>query len=783
MEKAPKHVSVQQWLKHLLNAIVNHGLELVFVIFVIVIFRAPHLSDLTVVIIQLKDNLDFVVMPVFYASILVLALFIGYGNLIKFKKLDANEEIKIEGSKKSLKLRWRSLNERLKRSINLKDSKERELEYSTLSQEAANKENAEDYVSRIYPKALAVISILGIAFTVENTYEVLFGTLITVPYFFLSLAVILIGLTHPSVNSFFETKLKWKTSSNPLAVIIVVGAIATILILGVFNDGGTKSDIRNLFWSLFCLSLVFFVLSFSYNKLILWFKAKIGMPVAFALSVICLILYASILINPELHTLKNLTPTVILMICVLGLYFVFLILKLIGRYYDWPLLVIVVFAAIISTVLVAKSNSFKHYEVSTVSSENIDVDDRMSLEDYVDKFIRERRDSILNPNREKPFPIILVSAEGGGSRAGLWSFLVHSYLYEKSELYFKQHLFSLTGASGGGVGNNLFFAQAAEHHSKYDSTLFLDKKHNAGLCYKASGFYQNDYISSSIAGLLGRDLIASIFHLKFNKDRAKITETEWEASFNASFGNDILKRPYLKNMPNKSEAYTLPLMVTTTTNVQTGKLFVMSPVKFNQDGSNGSGFGDLLLDYAKHNPKSNMFKRSSAMLLTARFPYLSPSGRVSGVGQFGDGGYYDNVGGVVSRYLESVLVKKLKVGGIPDSCYEIRHLIIVNTPPKKKLSYYSEFLAPPQMAVSAIFAHADEFVASKSDKYKIVSKRTDIEISNERLFSFIKSKPKRNELFKPLIPLSRYLSLDAVKSMERRLENDSVRCKLDSLML
>jgi len=779
-ETINKKINFSSWLGLLLQAVLRHGLALIFVLILLVIFRMPQLSDLTVVIIQLENNNDFVVMFIFYASILVMALLISYGNLVRIEVIKNRIQESIEDPLDTISTEQTSFMNKLTKKINLKDTREERLDVNKPQSESTNgdedeEEDPDKYIDRIYPKVLAIFMILGITFSVENTYYQLFGELITIKYLLLILIVLLIALTNPNVGSFLKRTLKWKSREGWLPIIVVSVIIGIIIILGLLNDGGNKSDIANLFWSMMCLSVLFFFLSISYNTKVLWFKEKIGIPLAYIFGIIIILIYFIMLFDPELHKLKYLTPTVIIMVCIIGLYTIFLGLNYFGKFRKWPILTVVFSAAILLTVVVAQSECFRHYEVSTVNAENIHPDHRLSLEAYVDQYIAERRDAILAVKENEQFPIILVSAEGGGSRAGHWAFLVHSYLYGKSEAYFKKHLFSITGASGGGVGSNMFYVQAYANKDQYKSEMFLSEIGNHtskdSFRYKASEFYQKDYISSSIAGLLGRDIIASIFHLNLYRDRGEITETEWENKFDKLFDKGLLQRPYLDIMPKEGDSFTPPIMVTTTTHVQTGQLYIMSPVKFNIKKERESGFNDLLSQYVNKNQSSLMIKRSAAMLLTARFPYLSPNGRISGVGQFGDGGYYDNVGGVVTKHMEAALIKGLRKDSLLKGKYKIKHLIINNhTIEDESISYYSQLVTPGQMALNAIFAHADEFVNASSEEYRVESKRTPITSQS-------------NTSFKPLIPLGRYLSKDAVRSLEKRLKDSTeVKDKLDNIL-
>ncbi|KJD36113.1 hypothetical protein PW52_05740 [Tamlana sedimentorum] len=781
-------MKLSHWLKQLLSVVLKNFIALLFVIVVYIVFRVDHLKDLVVVIIQHKYHVF--IMIAFYASILVLAFLISYGNLIEVEKL---KELRIKNIYRKEFGFWKNISNIIQH-LNIKDSKEKELVNSKTK--VANLENIEEtpkaYINRVYPKMLATYMILGITFSVNSTYYDIFQTHIAFKGLFWLLTLFLLFLTNPNFSNFLKTKLKWNSKNGTFPLITVLVLFLVIIFLGINSKHGTQSDIRNLFLSLFCLTCIFFFLSITYNKKLLSFKAKVIMPIGYILTLGSFVTYFVMFIGPALNKLKIFTPIVIILICLIGLYIIFMSLYYLGRYKQWPVLTVTFFTAILLTILVARSKSFKHYEVVTVdANKDLHPDNRLSLNEYIKQFIAERKNAILNLKKGKQFPIILVSAEGGGSRAGLWSLLVHSYLYEKNKDYFKKHLFSITGASGGSVGNNIFYAVASENETNNGSISFKNESNKKSFIYKGSDFFKEDYISSSIAGLLGRDLLASIFHLNCYQDRGEITQVEWEQQFDSVFNaKGLLQKPYLDVMPKKGAKFTPPILVTTTTQVQKGRLYVISPVKFDKP----HGFYDLLEEYAYNITDKQAIKRSTAMLLTARFPYISPNARISGIGQFGDGGYYDNIGGTVTKYLEEALIKALQSDTLLTNKWKIKHLVIYNntketndkcTCSKQKnndsINYYSQLFTPAKMVLSSVFAHADEFIKASANDVLIESKRTliPIDLYEQRTTDELPC----DSLFRPLIPLSRYLSNDAVKSLENRLENKiEVANRLDKLL-
>ncbi|WP_299115906.1 hypothetical protein [uncultured Winogradskyella sp.] len=832
------------WILLLIQAIIKHWLSLIFVVLIFIVFRMPHLSDLTVVIIQKEYH--FVYIPLFYVAIIVMAILISYSYLVidkavakreaklQYKKAqdmlsDTNQPMAqpsagnsdehtivdsthtvVEDTNQSQKSRL----ETMRSSLSLQDSKEREIlakkppvpvdesKYDAspsevnkegLSQPKSNKNSGSDdvtetpfaYMNRVFPKFLATFMILSIAFAVNDTIAELFGQpFVPSVVLWIILAVFLL-LTHQDAANYIKKQLRWDSKSYWIPMTFIILSTLIIVALAFFNQKGTSRDVNSLFVSMFFLALLFFTLNVSYNTRILRIKKKYLEPVVIFFFILALVLYLVVAISPS-STLNTVTPMVILMLCLVGIYVIFLVFQYLGAKSGWPILTLVFSGAIFLTILFAKNSKFKHYEVTNTKTENAAAD-RMDLDTYVDLWFKERAEKIAaSPGK---FPIIMVSAEGGGSRAGHWAFLVHSYLYEQDEAYFKDYLFSMTGASGGSVGSNIFYTQAYEHRNDYQKTRFRTKT-SEDLRYKASEFYNNDFISSSIAGLLGRDLFASITNFSWFKDRGALTELEWEAAYDSIFNPSILGRSYLDIMPKQDAYFVPPIMVTTTTHVQSGAQYIMSPVKFEPNVANEMQFKDLLKEYQDKYPDTTMIKRSTAMLLTARFPYLSPNGRVTGIGQFGDGGYYDNVGGLVTRRLEQAILKKLNaVDSLKAKC-DIRHLIIWNSRSndfdecsdlvckcKPKVDYNSQLLTPALMVINATFAPADEFVESYPKDFLVESKRTPIPIDGAKA-----SDTSCDNMYRPLIPLGRYMSKASVLSLEARLQSDEVKTKLDNLL-
>ncbi|MBO6607346.1 hypothetical protein [Psychroserpens sp.] len=770
--------SLSTWLKLIINEMMNHIMSIVFILILyLMLWVVPQINDLIIVINQADD--DWIAVFAFFASLSVLAFLISTINSYfdppipeEISELQANDDTQL--SERKFKFNYIP-----------RDRKEQYLESKTkftIAETTSFSETQAEYIKRLFPKYLGTILILIAAYAVNNTYYDVYLENISFSFgnygFLICLVLLLFSLYQPLMTFIMKyiSRYNW-TSYIPIAIAVI--SLLGIVLLGLFNQGGSQGDAQRLFFSLILLASFFLVVSVSYNTLVLKIKKWIGAPVIILFVIAIFSSYLILVFNPQ--ALKFITPLSIVMICIIGIYTLCNLIKLIGHKKQVPLLTIVIIAAIGLSINTASKPDFDHYDATHVTT-SLKASDRMKLDAYIDKWIEDRRVDILNSTSDSKFPIILVSAEGGGSRAGLWSFLVQSYLYDRNPDYFEKHLFSMTGASGGGGGNNMFYAQVYNLlDGKSNVPLKYKDARKDSLKYRASEIYNKDYLSTSVASLLGRDLIENITNWFCFPDRGALLENEWEQSFQETFmytGTSPIAEAYLEMMPRADQyEYIRPILITNTTHLQSGQYAVMSPVSTHEDNENMGVFKDLIFEYPR---PSEMIKRSTAMSMNARFPYLSPAARIKDVGQFGDAGYYDNVGGTVSRRLSFALERALLKDSALTGKYEIKHLLITNFEAKSELSYSSQLTAPASMIWNATFAHPKEMEKSMSNVTNVQSKRTEIPQDLSEM-SFIRQMVEQEEV-KPIIPLGRYLSQKAVLSMEARLKTAEVVAQLNSMV-
>ncbi|MEO0571927.1 MAG: hypothetical protein AAF039_09495 [Bacteroidota bacterium] len=769
------------WLLTIFTELGNHALSLFFIFLVfMLLWNVPQINDLILVINQGNHWLN---VPIFYAVLIVFAFLISH--IQNFFNPDAEETDSVQFDVNST-----FEEEELPSLFRIsRDAKERWLEEQHRQGDATYLENQFEesqtgYIKRMLPKMLGTIFLLIAAFGVNETYGAVHCEKIISTWWLSGAVVLLVVSLNKNVARIIREVFSKIPKSKHLPLALAIGCFLLIVLLGTMNEGDGTKDIAYLFISMLLLSMLFLLIVTSYDPYILWVKNVIGFRLIMFLLIFTFLLYLVLVAAPWVLS-NRISPLDIVMVCVLGFFLVVNVFKFIGyRLRFKPLYLILIAVGVLVSVITANRGKNSHYEVPLVKTK-FEAEDRMHLDIFINRWVDDRRSLIAEHDSINPFPIILVSAEGGGSRAGLWSMLVQSYLYHRNPMYFDTYLFSISGASGGGVGNNMFYTQAYMKSENKSSVGFTyGKSHKDSLKYRASTIFNKDFLSTSVASLLGRDLFKNVTNLGDFKDRGKLLEIEWERAFNRVFKYDDSVNPlgqsYLELRPKMEDGRIKPLLITNTTHLQSGQRAVISPVNPQLDTLNMGVFMDLLDSIPT---RGKTLKRSTAMSLNARFPYISAVGKVRGVGQFADAGYYDNIGGSVTYRLQKALQKRLAEDDTLNGKFRIRNLIITNYAPAwneksnfcdadsdspfENINYRSQLIAPALTIWNATFAHPIEMERTLLDTMIVRSRRRPIGKSGEVVIT-------------PVIPLGRFLSMDAARSMEASL--DSVSKTLDNLI-
>jgi hypothetical protein len=274
--------------------------------------------------------------------------------------------------------------------------------------------------------------------------------------------------------------------------------------------------------------------------------------------------------------------------------------------------------------------SYYNHDHPVRIKDNKATEQRASLTDYFDTWYATQHfsDSIETP-------VFFVSAEGGASRSGYWVTRVLATLQDKDST-FKDHIFSYSSVSGGTLGVNAFNAIC-----KYKETHPEDSSSYAEL---SDVFYTEDFLAPVTGRFAFGDLLNLFTPSMFECfDRAGILERTWEKSFReVTLEHSNLMEESFSTVNAKGAA-----VFVNTTEVETGSRALLSNVMIDT-----VNFTDVIDVQDKLRAQ---VRYSTAILFSARFPYLSPAGAIQREDEadslrrhYVDGGYFENMGNITT---------------------------------------------------------------------------------------------------------------------------------------
>lgn len=318
---------------------------------------------------------------------------------------------------------------------------------------------------------------------------------------------------------------------------------------------------------------------------------------------------------------------------------------------------IFVFAALLPTP--------DHHKVRTVSLSdrqqpaNI-YQDRQDIREYLNNWVLARPEI----DTCSSYPVYIVLANGGASRSAYWVASVLGRLedvsIQKGGSRFSKQLFCLSGTSGGGVGIAGFYSMLLNQQDKQVSPSFESS---------ARRFMRQDYLTFTLARMLGPDFFNYIPILNLvvpDDDRADALEQAFENAKDEgkyTFGFDSTY--FDQCITRRGQVSGLPILFINTTRVKDGNPGIVSTIKLSPELFNRR------VDVVGMLQPDKSMRLSTAAILGARFPFISPAGRIDSYATssavnpssdtlrahyFVDGGYFDNSGaGVVQEMIRGIV--------------------------------------------------------------------------------------------------------------------------------
>jgi len=290
--------------------------------------------------------------------------------------------------------------------------------------------------------------------------------------------------------------------------------------------------------------------------------------------------------------------------------------------------------------------------------------EKLSIDEYFKYWVK---------NISKGEQIYLVAGEGGGSRAGLWTFQVLKEL-KKEVKNFHSNLFVISSVSGSSVGSSLYLnslAKIPNHNQNYQCINQID---DASL-----DFFSSDFVTKPLLYYLG----VEPFNLLFNSDNRNdillenMNEkyTEFFLSKKSNECEESLKPNSYNGLFN---TFTAADTISKDMSGEISTVFIANSFDINQSKPAVTSSVDLEVDNYIVDIGSKLkfpIQNDLAVNFSEMFPFLSASASINGmdgfVHHFYDGGVYDNYG------LSSILPIYRKIRKIRNESFPAKRIVVV----------------------------------------------------------------------------------------------------------
>ena len=231
-------------------------------------------------------------------------------------------------------------------------------------------------------------------------------------------------------------------------------------------------------------------------------------------------------------------------------------------------------------------------------------------------------------------PLFIVATEGGGIRAAYWTTTVLGTIQD-ADPSFADHIFAISGVSGGSLGAAVFAA------------LVADAAPQGEFAKRGQSILGQDFLSPAAAAMLYPDFIQRFLPFRILMlDRGRWLERAWENAWHNTMQSDRFARSFLDLWQDRY--IYVPSLFLNGTSVESGNRIIASNILIDPNFFEATDATAKLLPVSQHKerrrPKIDM-PLSTVAHLSARFTYVSPAGRFAPDGtHVVDGGYFENSG-------------------------------------------------------------------------------------------------------------------------------------------
>jgi hypothetical protein len=479
-------------------------------------------------------------------------------------------------------------------------------------------------------------------------------------------------------------------------------------------------------------------------------------------------------------------PVVVLLVSMFGLVAIFTPLAMWNRRRGFPIV------AVIIAITILLNRAFDVHAIRLIDEDSVEADmisPSVARRPTVSEAATKWYETVAQREGGE-IPLILVSTAGGGIRAAYWTATVLGFLQD-SVPGFSNHLFAISGVSGGALGAAVF--RAALTHADANPQR-LEGKFEQSL----QKVLEDDFLAPPLAAMLTRDL----FPFLRLPDRAAALEEAWEHSWNRAFSNDDrFSKPFLALWPNNINR-PWPAILLNGSVVATGERIVVSNLQLPQESM-------LALDALAYSGRD--VRVSTAVNYSARFPYIGPAGVIESIKPRGvrfanlhvvDGGYFENNGAATTFELLDLVMKAIAAAYGEAAASRIKPYVIQITSdpaldprmsdPKYRLSENAEGARAPELFYQALAPFRTMYNTRQAhalQTFKLL--RSFVEESHEGKFIHISMCRAPNDLqeqgarsarLDQRPPLGWTLSKTARANIKHYLRDECNRPKFDDLV-
>lgn len=278
------------------------------------------------------------------------------------------------------------------------------------------------------------------------------------------------------------------------------------------------------------------------------------------------------------------------------------------------------------------------------------------------------------------YPVFLIATEGGGIRAAYFTATVLSALQERCPA-FAQHTLAISGVSGGSLGASIFAALAADHarNTAEPQCNIAGLTAPGTIVERSRKVLSADLLSPLLGAMLFPDALQRIVPFPIvSFDRSRALEYAVESSWSHATPSNCTFCVSTRLADRATDLYAqgaprdaVPNLFLNTTEAGTGQIIPYATVRIRALATpfrESAQIDSEKIDAVKPSPSriesltlqdrmaDDRIPLSTAAIVSARFPYLTPAGTIAySGGHYVDGGYFENSG----TFLLSGLVQNL----------------------------------------------------------------------------------------------------------------------------